>query len=128
AGLPPFLLVYADPDLPLLPEMAEEFAKALKAKKNEVEVMKAEDRNHGDAMYRATTADDPVMKAMLAFIARHSAARGPDDSGKPYRVRERRDVAYFDGKGADFIRHKLDLFVPVGKKDFPVVVLVHGGA
>jgi acetyl esterase/lipase len=39
-----------------------------------------------------------------------------------------RDVSYHDGPQADLIRHKLDLFVPKGKKSFPVVVLVHGGA
>jgi acetyl esterase/lipase len=72
AGLPPFLLVVAERDLPLLPEMADEFAKALKEKKDEVEVVKIPDRNHGDVMYRATTADDPAAKAMLEFIARHS--------------------------------------------------------
>ncbi len=38
-----------------------------------------------------------------------------------------RDVAYRDDAQADPIRHRLDLFVPKGKKDFPVVVLVHGG-
>jgi acetyl esterase/lipase len=42
-------------------------------------------------------------------------------------VEEVRDVAYDgDGKTAPF-RHRLDLFLPKGKKAFPVVVLVHGG-
>jgi acetyl esterase/lipase len=39
-----------------------------------------------------------------------------------------RGVAYYDGPQADPDRHKLDLFLPKGKKDYPVVVLVHGGA
>jgi acetyl esterase/lipase len=43
-------------------------------------------------------------------------------------VEEVLDVAYRDDPQADPIRHRLDLFVPRGKKDFPVVVLVHGGA
>lgn len=42
-------------------------------------------------------------------------------------VEERRDIAYRDGEAADPIRHRLDLFRPRGKKDCPVVVLVHGG-
>src|SRR5439155_11237646 len=29
---------------------------------------------------------------------------------------------------ADSYRHRLDLFLPCGVKDYPVVVLVHGGA
>lgn len=37
-------------------------------------------------------------------------------------------VAYHDAPGADPLRHRLDLFLPKGKKDYPVVVLVHGGA
>src|SRR5262245_48410044 len=34
-----------------------------------------------------------------------------------------REVAYGDAR-----RHRLDLFLPKGKTDYPVVVLVHGGA
>lgn len=43
-------------------------------------------------------------------------------------VREVREVAYFSAAKADPFRHTLDLYVPRDKKDFPVVVLVHGGA
>src|SRR5581483_5007 len=43
-------------------------------------------------------------------------------------VREVLDVTYRDDPQADPIRHRLDLFVPRDKKDFPIVVLVHGGA
>jgi acetyl esterase/lipase len=39
-----------------------------------------------------------------------------------------RDIAYCSGLGADEHRHRLDLFLPKGKKDYPVVLLVHGGA
>lgn len=38
------------------------------------------------------------------------------------------DVTYYDGPDANSQRHRLDLFLPKGKRDFPVVVLVHGGA
>jgi acetyl esterase/lipase len=50
----------------------------------------------------------------------------PQPSG-PLSVKEVPDVAYRDGPQADPIRHRLDLFLPRGKKSFPVVVLVHGG-
>jgi acetyl esterase/lipase len=43
-------------------------------------------------------------------------------------VEEVPDVAYRHGRQADSIRHTSDLFLPRGKKGFPVVVLVHGGA
>ena len=39
-----------------------------------------------------------------------------------------KDVSYYDGPHADAARHKLDLYLPKGKADYPVVILVHGGA
>jgi acetyl esterase/lipase len=38
-----------------------------------------------------------------------------------------RNVAYYDGADADPVRHRLDVHVPKGHKDFPVVFFVHGG-
>ena len=38
------------------------------------------------------------------------------------------DVVYWNGPEADNFRHRLDVFVPRGKKNCPVVMLVHGGA
>jgi len=38
------------------------------------------------------------------------------------------DVAYCEGEEGKDRRHRLDLFLPKGRKDYPVVVLVHGGA
>jgi acetyl esterase/lipase len=71
-GLPPFLVVYAEHELPMLPEMAEDFAKTLKDKKCDVELMKVEGRNHNDIIFRANNLDDPVAKAMLDFVAKHA--------------------------------------------------------
>jgi acetyl esterase/lipase len=44
-----------------------------------------------------------------------------------FDVLEVRDVAYKSGL-ADPVRHRLDMYLPKDKKDFPVVVLVHGGS
>jgi acetyl esterase/lipase len=44
-----------------------------------------------------------------------------------FPVLQVRDIAYRSGANVDGYRHRLDLFVPKGKRDFPVVVLVHGG-
>ncbi len=38
-----------------------------------------------------------------------------------------KDIAYSSAKDADPARHKLDLYLPKGKKGFPVLVFVHGG-
>jgi acetyl esterase/lipase len=39
-----------------------------------------------------------------------------------------KSVRYHQGAAGDAFRHQLDIFMPKGKKDCPVVVLVHGGA
>ena len=43
-------------------------------------------------------------------------------------VRVIRNVSYFQGPAADAAMHRLDLYLPEGLKDFPVLVFVHGGA
>jgi acetyl esterase/lipase len=73
AGLPPFLLLYADMDLPLIPEMTKDFAAALKDKKDDVVTQKVADRNHNNIVFDATRADDPVIRAIVEFIARHGS-------------------------------------------------------
>src|SRR5262245_47102845 len=47
---------------------------------------------------------------------------------KTYDVETLKDVAYYDGDDADKVKHKLDLYLPKDKKDFPVLFFVHGGA
>jgi acetyl esterase/lipase len=37
------------------------------------------------------------------------------------------NLTYFSGEGADKYRHRLDLYVPKGKRDVPVMLFVHGG-
>src|SRR5262249_45672746 len=39
-----------------------------------------------------------------------------------------KDIPYYAGKDANPERHKLDLYLPRGRKDFPVLFWVHGGA
>lgn len=61
--------------------------------------------------------------AMLTALAPASAA---GDKGG-LAVETARDIAYLEGTDADKERHKLDLYWPKGRKDFPVLVWVHGG-
>jgi acetyl esterase/lipase len=44
-----------------------------------------------------------------------------------FEIEAVKNIAYYDGKDADPVKHKLDLYLPKGQKDFPVVVFVHGG-
>ena len=39
----------------------------------------------------------------------------------------RTNVTYYSGEGADKYRHRLDLYLPKGKRDVPVLMFVHGG-
>jgi acetyl esterase/lipase/endonuclease/exonuclease/phosphatase family metal-dependent hydrolase len=48
--------------------------------------------------------------------------------GGSFKVESIKDVPYYEGPDADPIKHKLDLFLPKGHKDFPVLIFVHGGA
>lgn len=71
AGLPPFLIVTAEKDLPTLTGPAGEFHRALLAQGNESEFLNVEKRNHNSVMFSAIEANDPVAKAMLEFVGRH---------------------------------------------------------
>jgi acetyl esterase/lipase len=39
-----------------------------------------------------------------------------------------KDITYTDGHPADAAKHKLDLYLPKGQKNFPVLVFIHGGS
>lgn len=45
-----------------------------------------------------------------------------------FGVEKHLDLAYRADADADKERHKLDVYVPKGKKDFPVLFFVHGGS
>jgi acetyl esterase/lipase len=68
SGLPPFLLLSAGGDLPGLVPMAEEFHKALLAQGCRSRLVRVVERNHNSLFFRAIDTDDPVARAMLAFI------------------------------------------------------------
>src|SRR5438270_3997212 len=72
-----------------------------------------------------------VCLSIGVFLAAARLAVGAEtaktDSPK-YEVRAERDLAYYTGPDADKVKHKLDLYLPQGKTDFPVVMFVHGGA
>jgi acetyl esterase/lipase len=71
-GLPPFLIFYADSNLPTLPKMAEEFSEALRDSGCDVELVKVKKRTHNTILFSAVTADDPVARAVLEFVGKHA--------------------------------------------------------
>lgn len=89
-GLPPFLLLNAEKDLPLLPKMGEEMHAALLQAGCESHWQRIERRNHNNLCFRAIDAEDPAAKAILDFIRRHvsnspPAPTGPGDSSDAKR-------------------------------------------
>jgi acetyl esterase/lipase len=73
--------------------------------------------------------------ALLFVLLTCSLVASAGDAKKPpvlrggtFDVQTIKDIAYDDAKDADPVRHKLDLYLPKGHKDFPVLLFVHGGA
>jgi acetyl esterase/lipase len=62
------------------------------------------------------------MKAILVLLA--AAAACPAAAAG---VDARSNLAYYEGAGADPVHHRLDLYLPAGQKNFPVLVFVYGG-
>jgi acetyl esterase/lipase len=58
----------------------------------------------------------------LAAVAVPARAADPRSA-----VEVHANLTYYSGEGADKYRHRLDLYVPKGKKDVPVMMFVHGG-
>jgi acetyl esterase/lipase len=42
-------------------------------------------------------------------------------------VEATRDITYVEGAAADANKHKLDLYAPKGRRDFAVLIFIHGG-
>lgn len=54
-------------------------------------------------------------------------ARAPETPPREFEVEKHANLAYRTGPDADPTRHKLDVYVPKGQTDFPVLFFVHGG-
>jgi acetyl esterase/lipase len=80
-GMPPFLILYAESELPTLEEMAKEFDKALENAGNEAEVTKIKDCDHNFILFKLAVPDDPAAAALLKFLAKHTGK--PDSEKKP---------------------------------------------
>lgn len=81
-NLPPFLLINADHDLPLLPGMAEEMHRALLLHGCASHLLKVEGRNHNTILFNAINSTDPVARAIIEFVrAGDSQNHGPPNHG-----------------------------------------------
>jgi len=76
-GLPPFLIMSAENDLPTLVGAAEDFHRALVDNGCDAQCLQMECRNHNSIFFRATKVGDPTARAMLDFIYRHASEPVP---------------------------------------------------
>ncbi len=68
----------------------------------------------------------PMNLPLLWGLLLAGSAAAPE-AERLFEVETVRDVAYGDGSDADRIKHKLDLYLPKGAKDYPVMLFIHGG-
>jgi acetyl esterase/lipase len=67
-----------------------------------------------------------VVAVLLAALCAPLVAGADDTKKGKYEVEVVKNVAYKD-TDADDVRHKLDLYLPKGAKDYPVFFFIHGG-
>jgi acetyl esterase/lipase len=65
-----------------------------------------------------------TIAAALLSVSLASTVRAADIRSA---VETHTNLTYYSGEGADKYRHRLDLYVPKGKRDVPVMMFVHGG-
>jgi acetyl esterase/lipase len=69
-GLPPFLVMHAERELPRLRTMARDFRDALEKAGAPVELCPIDGHNHNTIVLRLDNPDDPTAKTILQFLAR----------------------------------------------------------
>jgi acetyl esterase/lipase len=62
------------------------------------------------------------------IYVRGNAAIAIPSADTPPGVEFHSDISYTGGDSADAAKHKLDLFLPQGRTNFPVMMFVHGGS
>ncbi len=68
-----------------------------------------------------------VLAPVLLGMVTAAFARAEETSDKVCDFRQIKDIPYYEGEGADKVKHKLDLYLPKDRKDVPVLFFVHGG-
>src|SRR5262245_62590551 len=67
-----------------------------------------------------------MLSILSSLLTPADAPRAGEE--KTYSVQTVKDVVYYDGPDQHKVKHKLDLYLPKGHKDYPVLFFVHGGA
>ncbi len=69
-----------------------------------------------------------TLLGLLSLPVLPLSVRAENPARPTFEVETLKDIAYYDGTEAHPVKHKLDLFLPRGRKDFPVLIFVHGGS
>ena len=69
----------------------------------------------------------PLLVVLVTAPARGDEPEKSTADEKRFEVDTVKDVAYNDAPDADADKQTLDLYLPKGQKDFPVLFFVHGG-
>lgn len=75
-----------------------------------------------------STEHDDMTQRIATLLPFLLGATGLHAQDAKFEVEKHKDISYNPAKTADPVRHKLDLYVPKGARDFPVMMFVHGGA
>jgi acetyl esterase/lipase len=67
----------------------------------------------------------PLLGALALFDPSLAHA---EEKKVPYEVEVVKDLSYNSASDADAERHKLDLYLPKGARDYPIFFFIHGGA
>lgn len=66
--------------------------------------------------------------SLLVIVIFAGVSLGLAQPSPPYGFQVYTNIAYYEGPDAHPSKHRLDLFVPQGLQDAPVLIFVHGGA
>lgn len=66
--------------------------------------------------------------SLLVIVILAGVSLGLAQPSPPYGFQVYTNIAYYEGPDAHPSKHRLDLFVPQGLQDAPVLIFVHGGA
>lgn len=80
--LPPFLIIYAEKDMPTLDLLAEQMARALRKNQTDVSTVKAEKRDHISIIINLVPPDNPAHQAVYNFIHKHLSSESKETSSK----------------------------------------------
>ena len=145
--IPPFLITYTDHDLYGVAEQGRRFYSLFLRHKLAADLFVVSDRDHynqipgigrplprqeesGTRDPSGLLAEDSLGPALLHFV--NGVLRGLPaanfllSSATP-PMKTLKDVAYSTGPGADPKFHSMDLYLPEGKTNFPLVFYIHGG-